>query len=636
MLSEIFYILLPYFSIKLFLIRDQIFNFIFSIPDFLFDNTTTVTIEDKSIIQELKIFFSKADHSANVLTILSHQDRFSFIPHNDTFIVRYNNQSFYVRLSEKQTKSGNLITGNSNIYFITVEGRNKEKLIYNFVKNARESTHSNIVFYNYNKFYWRRNKVNDLNNFQLNENKFQDNTKENESSLILNPGVFEALWNYIKDFNSSKQNYIQLGIPYRLGILLHGVQGSGKLTTVIEIAKRLGKSIASINLDSDMLDDETLYEAMIDLPDNSLIIFRGIDKVFNLNRNRNKNYLNRITFSGLLNTIDGISSKEGTISFFIAHNISNIDPALIRPGRCDYIVKYDYASKYQIEKVFKVFYPDASESLVNMCISTFPEYSFPIRIFQSHFLNYKNDPVNAIKKYKKLFKYFDKDGKLDYSIKSLTLKECLTKLGLSYFTKHAYENDLFTVKELFQNNNYSQIVKNSRIIDILEKFNEGDKKCLDKMKILSKVQLEQEITSRFQNINQSKLKFILDELENVQVSLFQIEEWLHNFESLEHCIEGIKFLTEPPQDLLTFLKLKFRVKYENLKIKEFLSSISLDREEILNHISKQNIQNMKELALSDLDWDNLSKSEIKILKDKISQFKNEAHVEEIEYDKLNV
>jgi len=42
-----------------------------------------------------------------------------------------------------------------------------------------------------------------------------------------------------------------------------------------------------------------------------------------------------LTFSGFLNALDGIRSKDGTITIMTTNHKEKLDPALIRPGRCD-------------------------------------------------------------------------------------------------------------------------------------------------------------------------------------------------------------------------------------------------------------------------------------------------------------
>lgn len=46
-----------------------------------------------------------------------------------------------------------------------------------------------------------------------------------------------------------------------------------------------------------------------------------------------------VTFSGLLNALDGAAAQEGRLLFMTTNHIEKLDSALIRPGRCDYRLK---------------------------------------------------------------------------------------------------------------------------------------------------------------------------------------------------------------------------------------------------------------------------------------------------------
>merc|ERR1711894_137147 len=79
--------------------------------------------------------------------------------------------------------------------------------------------------------------------------------------------------------------------------------------------------------------------------------------------------LNRLTFSGLLNAIDGVTSTEGRIVFMTTNYVDRLDPALIRPGRVDMKEKIDYASDYQLQQMYLRFYPDETPDRAQ----TFPD-----------------------------------------------------------------------------------------------------------------------------------------------------------------------------------------------------------------------------------------------------------------------
>ena len=62
-----------------------------------------------------------------------------------------------------------------------------------------------------------------------------------------------------------------------------------------------------------------------------------------------------MTFSGILNALDGITTSENQIVILTTNHIENLDPALIRPGRVDHIMRFDYAVKEQIKEIFTVY-----------------------------------------------------------------------------------------------------------------------------------------------------------------------------------------------------------------------------------------------------------------------------------------
>lgn len=55
-----------------------------------------------------------------------------------------------------------------------------------------------------------------------------------------------------------------------------------------------------------------------------------------------------ITFSGLLNALDGVRSQDGRILFMTTNHKEKLDAALLRPGRADVHVKLNYASGVQM------------------------------------------------------------------------------------------------------------------------------------------------------------------------------------------------------------------------------------------------------------------------------------------------
>jgi chaperone BCS1 len=67
-------------------------------------------------------------------------------------------------------------------------------------------------------------------------------------------------------------------------------------------------------------------------------------------------YKSSVTFSGLLNALDGVASSEERIIFMTTNHYDHLDPALIRPGRVDLQEFLDDAQGEQAKRLFVKFY----------------------------------------------------------------------------------------------------------------------------------------------------------------------------------------------------------------------------------------------------------------------------------------
>ena len=63
-----------------------------------------------------------------------------------------------------------------------------------------------------------------------------------------------------------------------------------------------------------------------------------------------------VTFSGLLNALDGVASAEERIIFLTTNHVERLDPALVRPGRVDMTVRLGEVTRYQVSCLWDRFY----------------------------------------------------------------------------------------------------------------------------------------------------------------------------------------------------------------------------------------------------------------------------------------
>ncbi len=69
-----------------------------------------------------------------------------------------------------------------------------------------------------------------------------------------------------------------------------------------------------------------------------------------------------ITFSGLLNAIDGVAAQEGKVLFLTTNHFERLDPALVRPGRVDVRCFFGLASRDSARKLFLRFFSSEGPS----------------------------------------------------------------------------------------------------------------------------------------------------------------------------------------------------------------------------------------------------------------------------------
>jgi mitochondrial chaperone BCS1 len=184
-------------------------------------------------------------------------------------------------------------------------------------------------------------------------------------SVVLDAGVKEKIVADVKEFQSSSRWYYDRGIPYRRGYLLHGPPGSGKSSFIQALAGELDHDIAILNLSERGLTDDRLNHLLTIIPPRTLVLLEDVDVAFANRRTQTDPDGYRgatVTFSGLLNALDGVASAEERIIFLTTNYVNRLDSALVRPGRVDMTVRLGEATKYQVEQLWDRFYGEYDES----------------------------------------------------------------------------------------------------------------------------------------------------------------------------------------------------------------------------------------------------------------------------------
>ncbi|KAI4145118.1 MAG: hypothetical protein LQ340_006405 [Diploschistes diacapsis] len=183
--------------------------------------------------------------------------------------------------------------------------------------------------------------------------------KRGIESVILDKGIKEKIIQDVKDFLDSARWYYDRGIPYRRGYLLHGPPGSGKTSFIQALAGDLDYNIAMLNLSQRGLTDDRLQHLLSVIPQRTIVLLEDADAAFANRRTQTDadGYGGaNVTFSGLLNALDGVASSEERLLFLTTNHVERMDAALIRPGRIDMTVRLGDATRWQVEQFWDRFY----------------------------------------------------------------------------------------------------------------------------------------------------------------------------------------------------------------------------------------------------------------------------------------
>jgi len=313
---------------------------------------------------------------------------FDFVPSPGRHWVRY--RGSFIRIDrERETKSVDLSTGRvwESLTLTTLAWRPTlfHELLMEAKQAAIEREEGKTVIYQSYGHEWR---------------PFGDPKRVRPfTSVIFDGSVAEEIFSDVHEFLSSQAWYLDRGIPYRRGYLLHGPPGCGKSSYVSALAGRLGYNICVLNLGEPVMTDDRLQHLLATTPPQSIVLLEDVDFAVGQSTAADPSGpyagITRVSFSGLLNALDGVVATEERIVFMTTNHHSKLPRALVRPGRVDLSVYVGVATRMQLYKMFVRFFPekeDMAEQFATICDGE----GLSMAELQGFFMFFKSNPEGAL------------------------------------------------------------------------------------------------------------------------------------------------------------------------------------------------------------------------------------------------
>jgi hypothetical protein len=285
---------------------------------------------------------------------------------------------------------------------ITLETKSDFNKLHDFINNCKKEYEYELLDNIKTQHVFIFKSVNDEDFKNIYEEHPFDTTKSFDNMFF---DEKEKLIKKLDWFINKKSEYKRLGIPYTLGILLHGLAGTGKTSCLKSIAQYTGrhivvlptKNIKNISTLQSIFMNEYINDTFI--PNyKRLYVFEDIDcgswkdivisrdlknpatdnksvietqavldvlsKIKDKIKDKKKDNdipnieLNTLTLGDFLELLDGIMEISGRMIVMTSNHPETLDPALVRPGRIDINIKFKKLSKLNVAQIYKQWFTE--------------------------------------------------------------------------------------------------------------------------------------------------------------------------------------------------------------------------------------------------------------------------------------
>ena len=157
---------------------------------------------------------------------------------------------------------------------------------------------------------------------------------------VIGPHV-EHVFEQCETMLANRDAYLNLGLIPKKTFLLHGPPGTGKTSIVRSLASELGLPLHSISF-ANLTDQQAVKALNFSRP--VLLLVEDIDHCDD----------NETSLPVILNMLDGVTTPEGII-ILTANDKSKLPPVMLRPGRVDVEVEFQYLTQQCVDDMAKLF-----------------------------------------------------------------------------------------------------------------------------------------------------------------------------------------------------------------------------------------------------------------------------------------
>jgi hypothetical protein len=165
----------------------------------------------------------------------------------------------------------------------------------------------------------------------------------------------EELIKHLDIFSLSEHIYQRRKIKYKTGILLTGPPGGGKSGISLAIAYYLKRNIYYVAPNSFSSDNE-FQEYIMQVKPGSVILMEDVDSFFGDRDGESSGSKTALSFSSILNTIDGIFSPDDVVIIMTTNYKEELDKALTRKGRLDMVIDMQNPTGKYINEYVQHYY----------------------------------------------------------------------------------------------------------------------------------------------------------------------------------------------------------------------------------------------------------------------------------------